>query len=458
MKTVSFIDKHIKRFINLSPTRVIVVYFTVLITIGTFLLMLPFSQKQGNSTPLIDALFTSTSASCVTGLVVYDTYNHWSSFGQVVILFLIQFGALGIITLATLFSVMLGRKAGLKGMLLAKESLSHFSFSESMGIVKKVIFLSFIIEFVGAAILSIRFLPHFGLKGIYISVFHSISAFCNAGFDLMGINGKGDYVSLSGISNDPLLIYTFSFLIITGGIGFLVWNNVFNYRKTRVLLFNTQLVLIITTFLIVFGAVLFFVFEMNNEYTIGKMTLIEKINTSVFHSVSPRTAGFNIIDIGATTDITKVLNILLMFIGAAPGSTAGGIKVTTIGILFMAVVSEIAGQQETVILKKRVPYASIIKSLTVIMLAFSLITIVSSLLLLIENKPFLQVLFETTSAFGTVGLSTGITPSLHGLSKFLLIITMFLGRVGLLTFAISLSLKHNRNRNSIYPEGKVVVG
>ncbi len=458
MKTVSFFNRHINRLINLSPTRVIVVYFTVLITIGTCLLMLPLSQKQGNSTPLIDALFTSTSAACVTGLVVYDTYNHWSTFGQVIILLLIQLGALGIITLATLFSVILGRKAGLKGMLLARESLSHFSFSESMSIVKKVIFLSLSIELAGAAVLSIRFIPSFGLKGIYISVFHSISAFCNAGFDLMGISGKGNYVSLSGISNDPLLIYTFSFLIIAGGLGFLVWNNIFNYRKTRVLLLNTQLVLIITIFLIVFGAVLFFVFEMNNENTIGKMTLIEKINTSVFHSISPRTAGFNIIDLGATKDITKVLNILLMFIGAAPGSTAGGIKVTTIGILFMAVVSEIAGQPETVILKKRVTYASIIKSLTVIMLAFSLITIVSSLLLIIENKPYLQVLFETTSAFGTVGLSTGLTPSLHVLSKILLIVTMFLGRVGLLTFAISLSLKNNKDRNSIYPEGKVVVG
>lgn len=445
--------------IKLSPTRVIVVYFVLIIIIGTILLKLPISSKGGNSTSFIDALFTSTSAACVTGLAVFDTYNYWSLFGQMVILFLIQLGGLGIVTLATIFSIMLGSRAGLKGMILARESIGLFSFSDSLKMVKRAIVFVLMAELIGAVLLAIRFIPQFGLNGIYMSIFHSISAFCNAGFDLMGILGKGDFIGLYPYRDDPFVIYTIAMLVVCGGLGFLVFNDLHNYRKTKTLLLNTHMALTISAILIVIGAILIFGFEMNNVNTIGKMTLAEKINTAVFQSVVPRTAGFSIVNLGAAKDITKILNIVLMFIGATPGSTGGGIKVTTFGVILMAVVSEIKGRQYTVIFKKRISYAVIIKALSVIALSIALIIVVASIIILLENRPFLEVLFEATSAFGTVGLSTGITPSLGVVSKVLLSFTMFLGRVGLLTFAISLALKSTKAYDStVYPEGKVVVG
>lgn len=453
MGKIAFKSKN-NKIHNLSPTRIIVFSFIGLILTGSFLLWLPISSQSGQNVRYIDALFTATSASCVTGLIIADTATQWTLFGQIVILSLIQAGGLGIATLATFFSVLLGRRVGLKRMLLVQESINHFSFEGIIKLLRSVVLATFVIEFIGALMLSISFVPRFGPRGIYMALFHSISAFCNAGFDLMG-----EYNSLIGYNNDPIVVYTTASLIIIGGIGFIVWKDLYEFRKNKSFYLHTKVVLIATAMLIVSGSVFFFSFEGNNPATMGSMSFFEKLNASIFHSVTCRTAGFNSIPIGDMRDISKVGSIILMFIGAAPGSTAGGIKVTTISVVIMTIVSQVKGLDQTIILKRRVPHYVVDKSLAIIGLSAVIVISVATAILEIENGVFIDVLFEATSAFGTVGLSTGITPFLHGMSKLLLIITMFLGRVGPLSFAIALALRSNKkDLDTIYPEGKIVVG
>lgn len=441
------------RILNLAPTRIIVLSFAVLILSGAWLLTFPVMSRDGKATNFLDALFTATSASCVTGLVVVDTYTHWSIYGQLVILTLIQAGGLGIVTLATFFSVLLGRKVGLKGMLLAQESINHFNFEGIVRLIKKVVIVTFAIEFIGAMLLSISFVPRYGLKGFYYGIFHAVSAFCNAGFDIMG-----DFSSLTGFNNDPLVIYTVAGLIITGGLGFIVWKDIYEYRITKSLMLHTRVVLIFTSLLIASGAVFFFTFEFNNPLTMGNLTFFEKINAAFFHSVTCRTAGFNTLPLNDMYEISKFATILLMFIGAAPGSTGGGVKVTTFGVVLMAIISQIKGSDETIFLKRRVPNYIVNKSLAIIGLSLALVISVTTFMMAIEKGSFINILYEATSAFGTVGLSTGITPGLKSISKVLLILTMFLGRVGPLTFAIALALRSKKHTDVVFPEGKIVVG
>ncbi len=447
------------KILNIDPTRLIVFSFMALILTGALLLSLPAASRSGGSIGFLNALFTATSASCVTGLAVVDTYNHWTLFGQLVILFCIQIGGLGIITLATFFSSILGRRVGLKGMLLAQESVNDFSFQGVLKLIRNVVVLTLIIEFTGAIILSLSFVPRFGPAGLYIALFHSVSAFCNAGFDLMGIMGLGDFKSLTEFNNDPLVIYTIPALIIIGGLGFIVWKNLYEYRKTHSLFLHTKLVLVITACLLFFSAIFFFVFESGNPATMGKLDLYGKLNASVFQAVTPRTAGFNTLPLDDMTEISKVMTIILMFIGAAPGSTGGGIKVTTFGVLLFAIISQIKGTDDTIIFKRRVSASIVAKALAITGLSAILVITVATIILAIEGKPFINVLYEVTSAFGTVGLSTGITPDLHNISKILIIMMMFLGRVGPLTFAIALALRNSkRSDDVVIPEGKIVVG
>lgn len=458
MQIASFNSKNIK-IMAMQPTKLIVLSFLMVILTGTLLLVLPSASRDGTSASFVEALFTATSAVCVTGLVVVDTYQHWTVFGQVVILSLIQVGALGLITFATFFSTLLGRKMRLKSMLLAQESINYVSFEGIKLLIKRVVLVTLCIEAAGALLLSARFVPQYGLKGFYLGLFHSISAFCNAGFDLMSISGEGQFVSFIQYNNDPVVIYTVASLIIIGGLGFIVWKDLYDYKKVKSLMLHTKLVLIITVLLIVLGAVLFFIFESGNSSTLGKMNIVEKINASIFHSVTTRTAGFNTIDTNGMMEISKLLTIAFMFIGAAPGSTAGGIKVTTFGVILFAIISQLKGTEETVILKRRVSYSIVSKALAIIGLSASLLLFVSTIIFSIENKPMLNVLYEVTSAFGTVGLSTGMTPNLHTASKLLLILMMFLGRVGPFTFALALTLRSHKNDSDIiYPEGKIIVG
>ena len=343
-------------------------------------------------------------------------------------------------------------------MILAQESINYYSFAGILKIIKKIILFTLSIEMIGALILSVRFVPQYGMSGFYLGLFHSISAFCNAGFDLMSISGSGKYMSLTQYNNDPVVIYTIALLIIVGGLGFIVWQDLYNYKKNKSLFLHTKLVLLITGLLIVTGSVLFFIFESNNPATMGKLNLTGKINASVFHSVSTRTAGYNTVDLSGMNDISKLLTILFMFIGAAPGSTAGGIKVTTFGIILFAVISQIKGSNVIIVFKRRVAFTTASKALAIITLSASLVLVISTVILSIEDKPIISILYEVVSAFGTVGLTTGMTPGLHGVSKLLLILMMFIGRVGPVSFAMALTLKSHKNDSDIiYPGGRVII-
>ncbi|MEI8217003.1 MAG: TrkH family potassium uptake protein [Eubacteriales bacterium] len=443
-----------RKISDISPTRLIVFSFVTLILTGATLLTLPMASNDGRSIGFINALFTATSASCVTGLVIADTKTQWTLFGQIVILVMIQVGGLGIITLATFFSVLLGRKVSMKGRVLAQESISYFSLQNVLGLIKGIVLVTIYIEFIGALLLSSRFVPQYGIKGLYMGVFHSISAFCNAGFDLIG-----GYRSLTDYNNDPIVIYTTALLIIIGGLGFMVWRDLYEHPNLRGLFLHTKLVLIMTGSLIFGGAIFFMIFEYANQDTMGSLNIFGKINSAFFQSVTCRTAGYNSLPINSMTEVSKMGSILLMFIGAAPGSTGGGIKVTTAGVILMAIISNIRGHENTIVLDRRIPNAVVNKALAIAGLSLSVIFVVTTMIIGIEKMNFINVLFEVTSAFGTVGLSTGITPTLHTMSKLLLIFTMFLGRVGPLTFAVAIALKARKeNKKIIYPEGKIMVG
>lgn len=449
-----FIQRKRSLLKTVSPTRIIVSSFVLIIFTGACLLNLPIASNDGISIGFLNALFTSTSATCVTGLVVADTLTQWTLFGQLVILLLIQIGGLGLVTLATFFSVLLGRKISMKGKLLAQESIGDYSFADVLRMIKSVIRITACVELIGAIFLATIFIPRFGVKGIYLSVFHSVSAFCNAGFDLMG-----DYRSLTPFTESPIVIYTVALLIVIGGLGFVVWKDLFEFHETKTLYLHTKLVLLISASLIVLGAVFFFVSEHSNPETMGPLSLFEKINAAVFHSITCRTAGYNSLPLNEMSEISKIMTILLMFIGAAPGSTGGGIKVTTFGILVMAILSNIKGSEETIVLRRRVSQVVVNKALTIAGLSLVLIFTMTACIIALEKLPFVNVLYEVTSAFGTVGLSTGITPQLHEVSKILLIFTMFLGRVGPLSFAIAVAMRENKKaQNAVYPEGKIMVG
>jgi len=441
--------------ISIEPTKIIVFSFIGVIFWGTLLLTLPISSANPEkSADFLTALFTATSATCVTGFVVVDTLTGWSLFGQLVILSLVQIGALGFVTFATFFSIMLGKKVGLKTMILAQESINHFSFEGILKLIKRLVLITLLFELIGALLLSISFVPKFGPRGFYLAVFHSISAFCNAGFDIFG-----DSQSLTGYNNDPLVLYTIAGLIIIGGLGFVVWKDVWEFRKNKELLLHTKVVLITTAFLIISGAVLFFCFEYNNPGTMGGMNTFTKINTSFFQSVITRTAGFNSIPLDKMREISKITSVIFIFIGAAPGSTGGGIKVTTFGVILAVIISQIKGSSDTTIFKKRIPHYTVDKALAIIGLSLMLVITATTIILAADNKPFVDVLLEAASAFSTAGMSSIGTSSLHTTSKIVLLITMFLGRVGPLTFAIALSLKNNKKtQDLIYPEGKIVVG
>lgn len=443
-----------KKIFNMNPTRLIVLSFILLIVLGAFLLNLPIASKNGKSVGVFGAFFTSTSASCVTGLVLWDTKEQWTTFGQLVILFLIQVGGLGIITLTMFFSVILGRRISLKGRVLVQESLNSLNFDGALKLLKRVFSITIAIESIGALLLSISFVPKFGLRGIYMGIFHSISAFCNAGFDIMG-----DEKSFIGYDGNPLVLCTMALLIITGGLGFIVWDDILEHRRKKTFLLHTKIVFITSSVLLVLGAMLYFLFEFNNPGTIGNYNFFEKINASFFQSVISRTAGFTSVPIEGMTELSRVTTTILMFIGGAPGSTAGGIKVTTFSIILVAIISQIRGS-DPVAFKNSISYNSISRAIAIVGLAAIWIIVITTLVLVVEGEKFhfLDVLYEVTSAFSTTGLSDVNIPKFHLLSKILIMITMFIGRVGPITFAIALTINNNMQKDKIYPEGKVIVG
>lgn len=450
-----------KRGKAIEPAKTIAFSFIIVILTGTILLMMPFSSKDGNFTDFIDALFTATSATCVTGLAVFDTFQKWSVFGQIVILLMIQIGGLGLVTFVTFFNFVIGKKLGLRRMQLASESVSGDGFQNSGKLIKNIIKISLFTELIGALVLMTVFIPKYGFRGIFKSIFISVSAFCNAGFDIMG--DKTAFASLTEFNDNPAVLITVMILIISGGLGFIVWHDLINYKKTKHLELHTKLVIMVTGALILFGTLMFLFFEWDNQRTIAAMPFGDKLLNSVFQSVTCRTAGFNAIDTAGLTPISKAIAISLMFIGAAPGSTGGGIKITTFIVLLMTVVSVLRNKDETLILKRKIEKSTVYKSLTIIMLSFSVVFIATVISYYSISKVTavngMDVLFEVVSAFATVGLSAGVTAILTVFSKIVFIFLMFLGRVGPISVVLFIIINStDKSKNQVVPEAKIMVG
>ncbi|WP_458413001.1 TrkH family potassium uptake protein [Schinkia sp. CFF1] len=439
---------------NLDPPKILVLGFAIVILIGTCLLTLPIATADGNGLPFLDALFTATSATCVTGLVVVDTGSTFSTFGELVILSLIQVGGLGFMTFATLFFMLLGKKISLKERLLLKEAFNNVTTAGIVKLARRILIFTAVIELIGAIILAIRFSFDMPVgTAIYFGFFHSISNFNNAGFDLMG-----EFRSLTGYVDDPTVVLTICSLITLGGLGFIVMNELFEYRDTRMLSVNTKVVLITTLILTLGATILIFLFEYGNEKTIGPLSFLGKTLGALFQAVTPRTAGANTLPIADLTHPTLFLTILLMFIGGGSGSTAGGIKITTFAVLMATVWAQLKGNEDIVLFKRRIVIETILKALTVATSGALIVTIITFLLSITEHgQNFIVYLFEASSAFGTVGLSMGLTPELSPIGRFLIIFTMFAGRLGPLTLAFAIT-KRRKQEAFKYLKGNIMIG
>lgn len=419
----------------MSQTQFIAFGFFVLILSGALLLTLPFASRDGESVGFLNALFTATSASCVTGLVVVDTWSQWTLFGQLVILVMIQIGGLGFITVGIFVSIILRRRIGLKQRGLMQESMSALKIGGIVKLAKKIILGTFILEVTGAVLLAFRFVPQFGpLKGIFYGIFHSISAFCNAGFDLMG--NQEPYSSFVAYYDDWLVNLVIMTLIIVGGIGFIVWDDVSTHKwKVKKYLLQTKVVLLATAVLVFGGAFLFYLFEKDN--LLAGMSVSGKILSSLFGSVTARTAGFNTTDVAAMSDGGKLLTMILMFIGGSPGSTAGGVKTTTIVVLLLYVVSNIKRTYGVNVFGRRLEDDAIKRASTIFTINLFLALSASLVIMGVQAMPMADVMFETFSAIGTVGMTTGITRDLIPFSRVIIIILMYCGRIGSLSFALA---------------------
>lgn len=430
-----------KRKMNLkmSHVQIIALGFFLIIMTGTILLMLPVSTKNGQGAGFLEALFTATSASCVTGLVVQDTSTYWSSFGQAIILTMIQIGGLGFMTIATMFFMLLRRRVLLRGREILTESISVNQVGGIMRLAKKILIGTFLIEGVGALLLMIRLVPLYGKQGVWMSVFHSVSAFCNGGFDLMGQH-TGPYSSLTGFVDDWLVNMVIMALIVIGGVGFVVWDDMLTHKwKIRRYHLHSKIVLFMTGLLIFGGTILFLLIEQNA--TGAGLSFRDQILAALFDSVTARTAGFNTVDTAALSDAGKLLTIALMFIGGSPGSTAGGVKTTTIMVLMLYSFSYMRKNRGTSVFGRSLEEDALRKASAVfftnLMLALGVTIVISA----IQSLPMLDLMFETFSAIGTVGMSTGLTRELNDLSRVLIMFLMYCGRVGSLSFANALAGK-----------------
>lgn len=440
---------------RLTQTQMIVIGFCLVILSGTILLMLPISTREGVVTSSIDALFTTVSASCVTGLIIADTYQYWSIFGQIVIISLIQIGGLGFMTIGVFFAVVLRKKIGLWVRGTLQESVNIMQTGGIVRLAKKIIIGTAVFEGTGALILSIHFSRTMDWgQAVYYGIFHSVSAFCNAGFDLMGKDGE--YISLTGYSGDWTVNLVIMLLIIIGGIGFFIWNdlseNKLHFRRWKL---HTKITILMTLALVFGGAAVLFALEYNN--TLAGRPLDEQILCSLFGSVTARTAGFNTVDTAALTDSSKLFTALLMFIGGSPGSTAGGIKTTTFVVLAASVYSGLFDKRECSMFGRRLSRDVVRKASTV--LCTNLMLCVTAVLIIVTATSLgvTDVIFEVASAMGTVGMSAGITRDLDAVSKISLIFLMFCGRVGSMTFALSLK-GHKVEPPVRLPEEEVMIG
>lgn len=445
-----------KQVWSLTPAKIILGGFFLIIITGAVLLCLPFASKTGEVTPFIDTFFTATSATCVTGLIVHDTYTYWSVFGQAVILILIQIGGMGVVTLAIAITILSGKKIGLKQRYVMQESISA---PQVGGIVRMTSFIvkgTILFEVAGAVVMAFQFCPQMGFfKGIWFSVFHSVSAFCNAGFDLMG-GTSGTFSSITSYTGNPLINLPIMFLIIVGGIGFFVWDDVKTHKlQHKYYHLQTKVVLAATILLILLPALFLFFFEFSRDCWDG-FSLSERFLAALFQAVTPRTAGFNSVDLNLLSEPSKLLTVILMIIGGSPGSTAGGIKTTTFALALLCVRSAFQNQESIQCFKRRIPYDILRNAIAILALYLTLVFSATFLITWLDNVNLMEAAFETSSAVATVGLSLGITGDLSSFSKIILIILMYFGRVGGLTMLYALTNK--KKLPVLLPQERITVG
>lgn len=447
-----------KRHLGLRAPTVLALGFALTILVGALVLMLPVSAADGQITPFLDALFTAASASCVTGLVTVSTAVHWSVFGKCVILLLIQIGGLGFMSVAAIASFVLRRTITLHERMVMSAGLNLSDGGGIVRLTRRVLFGTFIIEGTGAVLLSCRFVPHYGFpKGITMGVFHAVSAFCNAGFDLMG-TPDDPFQSLIGWAEDPLVNITLMALIVLGGLGFFVWSDVWDKHSFRRLRLHTKIVLTATAGLLLFGFGWTLLFEWSNPATLGAFDTPHKLLAAAFESVTLRTAGFNTIDLGALTGPSQAVSCLLMFIGGSPGSTAGGIKTVTAAVLVLTAISAFCGRTTVSAFGRTIAPRSIMNAVTLLMAGGVLCLVGACAIAGIEDAPFHQCLFEAVSAFGTVGVSMGLTPTLAAASRVILIVMMYMGRVGVLTLGVAVFMRRREPPRLKYPDADVFIG
>jgi trk system potassium uptake protein len=435
---------------KLRPSFLIALSFFIIILVGGILLSLPISSARGTPTNFLDAVFTSNSATCVTGLVTLDTGVHFSLFGKIVLIFLMQIGGLGYMTFSVLFLLILRKKVFVSDKLMVQEALNIYSAKETTGILKKILFIVFALEFTGALILFLRWLPELGFaQALLYGIFHSVSAFNNAGFAL-----PANFANLAPYVTDVVINLTITTLIIVGGIGFIVLSDIL-YGKRLTL--HSKIVLTTTAFLIIAGTLAFMLIEYHNPKTIGSLGFGGKVLASYFQAVTPRTAGFNTVDIGALYPTTLIITMFLMFIGASPGGTGGGVKTTTLAVIAGTIKATLMGLKDTVIFRRRIPHETVRRAFTITTMA--VMTVVAAVLLLEHFTDFtlMESAFEVFSAFGTVGLSMNMTPKLPGIGKIIIMTVMFIGRVGPLGMALSLLLQQKEPRIE-YPKESISIG
>ena len=440
-----------KKKFTLSTTQIILLSFLVTILVGSGLLALPISSANGEAVPYIDALFTATTATCVTGLVTLPTVSAWSLFGQIVILLLIQIGGLGIITIMSGLMLILNRKMGIGDRLLIQDAFNLNTMSGLTKFIKNVLFGTLIIEGIGAVLYMFVFVPEFGAAGIWISIFNSVSAFCNAGIDIIGEN------SLCNYATNPLINIVTSALIILGGLGYIVWWDVLrvarsrsrkNRRIFRHLTLHSKIAITLTAGLIFVGAILIFVFEYSNPLTIGEMSLFDKIQVSLFQSVTTRTAGFASVPQENLTNASAAVSVILMMIGGSPVGTAGGVKTVTVAVLVCSAFATIRNKSGAVLFDRRISEGAVKKSVAVVVSFLTICAISTVLLMATSNASALDVVYETVSATATVGLSRNLTATLNAFGKLIIIVTMYFGRVGPISLAVALGSK-NESQNVI---------
>ena len=439
---------HPKR--RLTSFQIIILGFLGVILLGALLLMLPVSTRNGQAMPFLDALFTSTSAVCVTGLVLHDTATTWSPFGQLVIMLLIQIGGMGVITVAAAFALISGRKISLMQRSTMQEAISAPKVGGIVRLTSFIIRTTLSIELLGAAAMAPVFCRDFGARGLWMALFHSVSAFCNAGFDLMGV--RGEFSSLTSYAAEPVINVTVMLLILIGGIGFLTWDDIRSNRlHVHQYRMQSKVILCATGLLLLLPALYFYVFEF------GALPTKERVLASLFQAVTPRTAGFNTVELTRLSDAGQSITVALMLTGGSPGSTAGGMKTTTVAVLFAAAISTFQREEYPHFFRRRIDDDVVKNAATILLMYLTLFFFGGLIISIAEDLPMLTCLFEAASAVGTVGLTLGITPGLGTLSQLILIMLMFFGRVGGLTLIFA-ALSGRQKNGSKYPHEKVTVG